>query len=167
MTPNEHEVRIEIGKEDIKFSAAHFTIFPDGSRERLHGHNYRVRMVATYVVRGDGMAVDYGLLKRALRKVCMRFDEYVLLPSRSRHLRIEETEAGIEATIGASRFVFPVDDVIVLPVSNITGEALASVVRADVLQSLAEAGVEPPTHCEIGISSGDGQWVVVAGDLRS
>src|SRR5690242_4697931 len=33
---------IDIYKEYFKFSAAHFLIFPDGSAERLHGHNYRV-----------------------------------------------------------------------------------------------------------------------------
>ena len=33
---------IEVDKEYLKFSAAHFLIFPDGSAERLHGHNYRV-----------------------------------------------------------------------------------------------------------------------------
>ena len=33
---------IDIQKEAFKFSAAHFLIFPDGSAERLHGHNYRV-----------------------------------------------------------------------------------------------------------------------------
>ena len=33
---------IDIYKEYLKFSAAHFLIFPDGSAERLHGHNYRV-----------------------------------------------------------------------------------------------------------------------------
>lgn len=163
MSPVEREVQIEISKEDIKFSAAHFTIFPDGSRERLHGHNYRVRMVATYVVREGGMAVDYGLLKRALRKVCARLDEYLLLPSRSKHLRIEHVDGTIEATIGDSRFVFPVGDVIVLPVENITGEDLADVVRSDLLHALEDAGVELPKRCEVGIGSGDGQWVTVAG----
>ena len=33
---------ILIEKEYLKFSCAHFLIFPDGSKERLHGHNYQV-----------------------------------------------------------------------------------------------------------------------------
>ena len=33
---------ISIDKDYLKFSAAHFLIFPDGTAERLHGHNYRV-----------------------------------------------------------------------------------------------------------------------------
>ena len=33
---------IHIEKDYLKFSAAHFLIFPDGRAERLHGHNYKV-----------------------------------------------------------------------------------------------------------------------------
>ena len=36
--------RIVLAKEDFKFSAAHFTLFPGGRAELLHGHNYRVRV---------------------------------------------------------------------------------------------------------------------------
>jgi 6-pyruvoyl-tetrahydropterin synthase len=35
------EFEVFVGKEDFKFSAAHFVAF-DGFRERLHGHNYQV-----------------------------------------------------------------------------------------------------------------------------
>ena len=30
-----------VGREDFKFSAAHFVAF-EGFRERMHGHNYHV-----------------------------------------------------------------------------------------------------------------------------
>ena len=33
---------ISVAKDYLKFSAAHFLIFPDGTAERIHGHNYRV-----------------------------------------------------------------------------------------------------------------------------
>lgn len=153
------EIEFEISKEDIKFSAAHFTIFPDGTRERLHGHNYRVRLFATYDVTADGMAIDYGELKRALRKVSARYDEYLLLPAQSRHLDLKQCDGVIEARIGSSLFVFPASDVIVMPVENITGEALATQVRADFLAELASRQLPAPKRCRIGVGSGDGQWV--------
>ena len=34
--------RIDIARELFKFSCAHMTVFPDGTKERLHGHNYYV-----------------------------------------------------------------------------------------------------------------------------
>ena len=153
------EVEIEISKEDIKFSAAHFTIFSDGSRERLHGHNYRVRLLATYDVHGDDMAINYGDLKRVLRKICARYDEYLLLPGKSRHLHLARQDNVIEAVIGDSRFVFPADDVIVLPVENITGEALALQIRSDFIDELNSLSLALPKRCRVGIGSGDGQWV--------
>jgi hypothetical protein len=40
-----HYYRIYIRKEALKFSAAHMTVFPDGTKERLHGHNYRTEVI--------------------------------------------------------------------------------------------------------------------------
>ena len=34
--------RIVIAREQYKFSCAHMTVFPDGTKERLHGHNYTI-----------------------------------------------------------------------------------------------------------------------------
>ena len=34
--------RISIAREQYKFSCAHMTVFADGTKERLHGHNYTV-----------------------------------------------------------------------------------------------------------------------------
>lgn len=157
------EVVIEIAKEDIKFSAGHFTIFADGSRERLHGHNYRVRLLARYALVGDDMSVDYGELKKALRRVCARYDEYMLLPANSRYLRLVRADGSVEALIGGDRFVFPEGDVRVLPVANITGEALAGLLRSEFLAELESRAVPLPESCEIGVGSGDGQWVTSLG----
>jgi len=35
---------VNLRKERNKFSSAHFTLFPDGSVEKLHGHNYFVEV---------------------------------------------------------------------------------------------------------------------------
>ena len=35
---------IHIRKDNLKFSAAHMTVFPDGRKEGLHGHNYQVEL---------------------------------------------------------------------------------------------------------------------------
>lgn len=152
-------VVIEIAKEDIKFSAGHFTIFADGSRERLHGHNYRVRLLAHYSVGEGDISIDYAELKKALRRVCARYDEYTLLPADSRHLRVTRSEGSIEAVIGDARFVFPEGDVRILPVQNITGETLASLLRDEFLAELESRALPLPMQCELGVGSGDGQWV--------
>ncbi len=65
-----YSVRIE-----DTFAAAHFLERYHGKCERLHGHNYRVRVTA----RGSGldeggMLVDFGDLKAALRRVTAELD---------------------------------------------------------------------------------------------
>ena len=60
---------------EAEFSAAHFLSHYHGKCEKLHGHNYRVRLWA----RGDkldggGMLVDFSLLKKVLNDVLSRLD---------------------------------------------------------------------------------------------
>ncbi|MDR0599772.1 MAG: 6-carboxytetrahydropterin synthase QueD [Treponema sp.] len=69
-----YSVRVE-----AEFSAAHFLSRYRGKCERLHGHNYRVRLWA----RGEdldegGMLVDFALLKDALRGVRETLDHRCL-----------------------------------------------------------------------------------------
>jgi 6-pyruvoyltetrahydropterin/6-carboxytetrahydropterin synthase len=57
------------------FAAAHFLTHYHGKCEKLHGHNYRVRLWA----RGNtldegGMLADFGILKKALREVLTGLD---------------------------------------------------------------------------------------------
>ena len=62
----------------IGFSAAHF--IPTIEKcSRLHGHNYSVEVV----LEGepvDGILLDYGILKRALKQIIEPMDHKVLVP---------------------------------------------------------------------------------------
>lgn len=53
---------LSIAKSDFKFNAAHFMVFGDGTRERLHGHNYQVS-VSVRVWQAPGAA---SLLRKGL-----------------------------------------------------------------------------------------------------
>ena len=70
MLKNMYQARVE-----AEFSAAHFLSHYHGKCEKLHGHNYRVRLW----VRGEkldegGMLVDFTLLKKALNEVLSVLD---------------------------------------------------------------------------------------------
>ena len=57
------------------FAAAHFIKDYHGKCERLHGHNYRVRVFARGKELGKGgMLFDFGLLKKALKEVLDTID---------------------------------------------------------------------------------------------
>jgi 6-pyruvoyltetrahydropterin/6-carboxytetrahydropterin synthase len=67
-------VRVEDG-----FSAAHFLTRYHGKCERLHGHNYRVRVTADgKELDAGGMLVDFGVLKSALKAALSELDHTCL-----------------------------------------------------------------------------------------
>ncbi len=64
----------EVSKDFI-FSAAHQIRFHGGKCERLHGHNWRVRVhVRASVLNRIGMVVDFADLQRWVGEVGARFD---------------------------------------------------------------------------------------------
>ena len=114
--------RIEIRKQALNFSVAHFTIFSEKERENLHGHNFQVECEITAPVGEDGLVFDYGIIKKLLRQICDELDEHVILPSNSPHLRLEEGEEYTAAIFGNERLLFLPKDLIILPISNTTVE---------------------------------------------
>lgn len=65
-----YTVRVEDG-----FAAAHYLAHYHGKCERLHGHNYRVRVTASGAALDDGgMLVDFGVLKGALKVILAELD---------------------------------------------------------------------------------------------
>ena len=75
----------------------------------------------------SGYVVDFGEVKKAMRRICHELDEHFLLPSRNPYLKVAIGARGnveIEANDG-SHFSFPEKDVIVLPICNVSVEELA------------------------------------------
>lgn len=64
----------EVAKE-VVFSAAHQIRMHGGKCERLHGHNWRIRVHARAgTLDRIGMVVDFADLQRIVGEVCSRFD---------------------------------------------------------------------------------------------
>ena len=58
-----------------EFSAAHFLSHYRGKCEKIHGHNYRVRLwVRGELLDEGGMLADFSLLKKALREALSLLD---------------------------------------------------------------------------------------------
>ena len=89
---------IHLAKEPFKFSCSHFTILAADRAERLHGHNYQVR-VEIGVGRLDpqlGFAFDFNTVKPMIRKFCDGLDERILLPTKSPFLRLNSGTTTVE-----------------------------------------------------------------------
>ena len=114
-----------VDKAAIGFAAAHFSILEGGS-ERIHGHNYHVAVRARGRVGADGTVVDFARIKAALTAECDVLDHRMLLPGECPGVQVgDDGRGGVEVVEGARRFVFPGEEVCVLPVPNTTCECLA------------------------------------------
>jgi len=117
---------IHLFKEYFKFSCAHFLIFPDGRKERLHGHNYAVRVEIEGAL-AHGLVIDFLEAKPIVRELCDELDEHWIVPALHPDLKIEALPDGHTAvSYGASRYLAPSDEVLALPIDNSSVENLAT-----------------------------------------
>ncbi len=148
---------IEISKEDIKFSAAHFTLFSATERERLHGHNFAVWLAVTAPVGDDGICFSYKEVKTRLRELCSDLDEYMVLPTQSPHLRIEEEGLFYIAVFNGERIPFLKAETLLLPMRNSTVEEFARYLLGRFIGNGSFVRDRNICAVEIKVSSGPGQ----------
>jgi 6-pyruvoyltetrahydropterin/6-carboxytetrahydropterin synthase len=118
--------RITIARERHKFSCAHMTVFPDGSKERLHGHNFQVSLAIDLAQLAFERFVEFGVFKRAVEAQCDAWDERLLLAERCPFFRVARRDgAELEFVLCNKRYLVPADEVVLLPIANITVELLA------------------------------------------
>lgn len=148
---------INISKEDIKFSSGHFTIFSETEREALHGHNFSVSCSVTGLIGDNGMIADYNILKDALRKICRKWDERVLIPTNSPFLEIDSNASNhVIINFNGETMQFPKSDVVLLPLRNITGEELSGFLANELHQYLDLNNI---VEIKVTVSSNKGQSV--------
>jgi 6-pyruvoyltetrahydropterin/6-carboxytetrahydropterin synthase len=131
---------IDIQKEYLKFSAAHFLIFPDGTAERLHGHNYRVYVEIDARLTRHGLVMDFKRVKPLVRALVDELDEHWLVPGQHARLEVARRADGVtEVRYGERYYAAPDADVIVMPMNNISAENLATWVGRELMQRLRRA----------------------------
>ncbi len=116
--------RLFVAKDEHKFSCAHMTLFPDGTKERLHGHNYRVAVVVDF--EGEQGFLDFARVKGVLSQLCGELREHLLMPSDSPAVKVvHRDDQSTEMVVCDKRYVIPSDEVYWLPVENVVVETLA------------------------------------------
>lgn len=158
--------RILIARAEHKFSCAHMTVFADGTKERLHGHNYTVA-VALEVERIDLAAmIPFAPIKAALAALCRSWKEHVLLAAHNPHFTMIRDDGELEFTLCGERYVMPRQDVLVLPIDNISVEALAAHVAGVLRDQIAALEVPQASALEVTIEESPGQGASCTLDLR-
>ncbi len=134
---------VKLAKEDFKFAAAHFTLFPDAPAERLHGHNYRVRIELEGREMGpEGLLAPVAEVKTRIRAICQELDEHTLIPEKSPQLEVTLEGTAVTIRCRGRHYQLPADEVRLLPLPNVTMELLAVHVWNQLAASLAPGRVE-------------------------
>lgn len=130
---------IEVDKQYLSFSVAHFLIFPDGTAERLHGHNYRVYAEVEARLSRFGLVIDFQHIKPIVEGICDRLDEHWIVPGDHPELTHEIlSEGGVEVRYQDRVYRAPVEDVMVLPINNTSAENFASYLGRELKQTLED-----------------------------
>lgn len=118
---------LKVYKEYFNFASAHFMLFEDGTREPIHGHNYRVKVAGKSKSLKNDMVLDFLDIKPVVRKICDSLDHKVLIPKQSPLIEIyEKDDNNYEMrTQDGSFFSFPKSDCLLLPILNSSVERIA------------------------------------------
>jgi 6-pyruvoyltetrahydropterin/6-carboxytetrahydropterin synthase len=124
---------IRVDKQYFNFGSAHFLLFPDGTREELHGHNYQCAVDVSGELSDGDVVLDFIKFKPIVKQCCDELDHKTLLPRDSQWLRITVHEKEIEVWHDEDRFLFPRRDVRILPITNTSSERLAEFLAGEIM----------------------------------
>ncbi len=136
---------LHLFKQNFKFSAAHFLIFDAQSAEKLHGHNYQVKVDIDFgakPVDETGFLVDFNVLKKIIHARLQEWDEMVLLPALHPEMKIAKTGATLEVKFRDRFYAFPANEVLLLPMTNTSVELLSAQLATEFFNQFKTYGVQ-------------------------
>lgn len=151
---------VSVGKDYTVFCAGHFVTYDGDKCEFLHGHNYRAAARLTGALNDDQMVFDFVALKRMLRQVCDMLDHRMLLPRDNPLLQLRRDEASISVRYKKKLYVFPTEDVVILPIPNTTAECLARWVAEQLAAAIGPAHQPGLELLEVEIEESFGQAAI-------
>lgn len=155
-----------LAKENFKFSAGHFLIFNEKSAERLHGHNYQVKVDITIPPEEDlysqGYFVDFNVFKKIIKAKLDSWDEIILLPKKHPDMKFKIEGSSLDVKFRDRRYVFPKNEVLLLPVTNTSVEQLSRILAQEFLEKFKKYKVR---KVQVTVEETRGQGATtVAGD---
>ncbi len=138
---------LHLYKQNFKFSSAHFLIFDEKSAEKLHGHNYQVEIHLeippdTDAGNDKGYFVDFNVFKKWLKSRLDQWDEHVLLPAKHPEMKISKKSPSLEVHFRDRFYVFPENEVCLLPITNTSVEMLSEILAKEAFQEFKKYGVQ-------------------------
>ncbi len=151
--------KVSVSKEYLGFSSAHFITLAGHQCESLHGHNYRVGLTVEGGVDPEcAFVVDFAVLKRIVRPYVHAVDHRVLLPTLNPKLVLTtEGDRMLVEYQGTPRFVFPLSNCALIPITNTTAEMIAEYLARRLRDDLREEGLPHLDAIEVEVEESVGQ----------
>ncbi len=160
-----YHVRIE--KDYLVFSAGHFITFDGDVCERLHGHNYRLAAEIHGPLDENHYVVDFIALRDTLQEITTELDHHMLLPTDHPQIKVVADDSEVNVSFQDRRWVFPLDDCVLLPLANTTTELLACYIGNQLVERLEKRTGAALEHVTVGVDENEGQWGICELDLTA
>lgn len=152
--------KVAVEKDYLVFAAGHFITY-GGRCETLHGHNYRARVELEGELDENAYVFDFTTLKKIVRRLVDELDHKMLLPTENPAIRVtddgEEVEVRVSYADRKRRYLFPREDVLLLPIPNTTAEMLARHLAGRLKEELAGMGADNLTSLAVEVEESFGQ----------
>lgn len=152
--------RVRLNKDYLVFSSAHFITFAGNICERLHGHNYGLEIEVEGPLDENAYVIDFIALRDAAKVIVDKLDHHVLLPTQHGQIKVVTSEREVTATFEERRWVFPLDDCVLLDIPNTTAEKIAEYIAGELITSLGLGEKIPFTRMSVAVDENRGQWGV-------
>jgi len=133
------EITLHLEKYTLAFASAHF--LPGfGKCDRLHGHNYNLRVEVRGDIGENDALIDFTKLKEVVQKIIAPLDHKILVATESEIIKVkdESEETNVEITAGDKHYSFPRDDIFFLPLRATTCEQLSIFFHAEIKKQFQE-----------------------------
>ena len=147
-------INIDGWRANIRFSSAH--IIPEYEKcGRLHGHTYAVHLKISGTPDEKGIILDFSLVKDALRSIVNELDHKILVPEKSKVVKIEKDRKSVKIDSLGKNYVFPLEDCVFLPINSTSAENLSEYLLESFIKNISI----PKTveYVELGVDEGYGQ----------
>ena len=150
--------RVQLEKDTLVFSAAHFITFNGNVCESLHGHNYRVKCEVVGPLDENGYVVDFIALRDALTEIIGSLDHHVVLPAEHAMIKVVDDGKEVLVTFESKRWIFPSEDCVILPIANTTAELMARYVAVELKSKTKSKFGDQISRLIVSVDENRGQW---------
>lgn len=152
--------RVHVTKDHLTFCSGHFITYEGNQCERLHGHNYKVAVEVSGPLDDNHYVFDFIALKRITMQISNELDHRMMLPTKSKTIKVEVAGEQVNVSFEKKRWSFPLDDCVLLPIENTTAELLAGYIAGRVRKSLLSECRFTPTTLSVEVEESHGQSAI-------